>query len=64
MRCQCCDRALNDYESTLKSAATGEYLDTCIKCLDGLDIETVGRDDLSMYEEIDDLEDTEDNVDL
>lgn len=51
MRCYCCGRALNDYESTLKSAQSGEYLDTCMKCLDGLDIETVGRDDLAMFEE-------------
>lgn len=51
MRCYCCSRALNDYESTLKSKESGEYLDTCMKCLDGLDIETIGRDDLSMYDD-------------
>ena len=51
MRCVCCDRALNDYECTLKSAQTLQYLDTCMKCLDGLEIETIGRDDLSMYDE-------------
>jgi hypothetical protein len=56
MRCVCCDRVLNDYESTLKSSNTLEYLDTCMKCLDGLDIDTIGRDDLSKYEEVDDLE--------
>jgi hypothetical protein len=51
MRCQCCNCALNDYESTLKSVQTGDYLDTCMKCLDGLDIDTIGREDLSAYEE-------------
>lgn len=51
MRCYCCGRALNDYESTLKSAVSGEYLDTCMKCLDGLEIDTIGREDLSVYEE-------------
>ena len=51
MRCSCCGKALNDYESTLKSASNLEYLDTCLKCLDGLGIETVGRDDLSAGEE-------------
>lgn len=58
MRCVCCNRMLNDYESTLKSLSTGEYLDTCGKCLEGLGIETIGRDDLNPNAEPeDDLED-------
>ena len=57
MRCSCCNRALNDYESTLKSAQTGDYLDTCMKCLDGLEIETLGREDLSAYADVDSEED-------
>ena len=32
MRCQCCDKNLNDYESTRKSVSSGEYLDMCNKC--------------------------------
>ena len=59
MRCSCCNRALNDYESTLKSAQTGDYLDTCMKCLDGLEIETLGREDLSAYADVDSEEDTD-----
>lgn len=51
MRCCCCNRNLNDYESTLKSVNTGDYLDMCITCLDGLDIETDARQDLSPWEE-------------
>lgn len=38
MRCQCCNKNLNDFESTLRSASTGEYLDMCRKCLKDLDI--------------------------
>lgn len=33
MRCSCCNRKLSDYETTLKHAVTGEYLDTCLDCL-------------------------------
>ena len=33
MRCSCCNKRLSDYETTLKHAVTGEYLDTCIGCL-------------------------------
>ena len=67
MRCSCCNRALNDYESTLKSAQTNEYLDTCMKCLKDLDIATIGRSDLSPFAEDDEenefeFEDEDDGI--
>jgi hypothetical protein len=43
VRCYACNRGLSDYESTLRSATTGEYLDTCLKCLKDLDISTVNN---------------------
>lgn len=46
MRCYCCNRNLNDYESTLRDTE-GNFLDTCGKCLKGLGIETLGRTDLN-----------------
>lgn len=33
MRCGCCNKRLSDYESTLKHAETGAYLDLCMDCL-------------------------------
>ena len=33
MRCFCCNKRLSDYETTLKHAVTGAYLDTCLGCL-------------------------------
>ncbi len=33
MRCNCCDRNLNNYESTLRLKSTGEYADMCLKCI-------------------------------
>lgn len=50
MRCTCCNKVLNDYEATLRHAETGEFLDTCLKCLDGLGIKTKGRPDLNKRE--------------
>ena len=51
MRCVCCDKNLNDYESTRKHAFTGEYLDTCNGCLaeinDLVAIPTITREDLA-----------------
>lgn len=33
MRCFSCDNELSDYEATLKSPSTGEYLDMCVSCI-------------------------------
>ena len=33
MRCQACDKNLNDWESTKKNEITGEFYDLCYKCL-------------------------------
>jgi hypothetical protein len=48
MRCQCCDKNLNDFESTRKHATTGEYLDMCNKCYSTVsdDLLSVERYDL------------------
>lgn len=57
MRCQCCNRPLSDYESTLKRADNGEFVDICLKCLEDIPIATVGRSDLEKYSgEPDDFE--------
>lgn len=54
MKCVCCDRILNDFEATRKSVKTGQYLDTCNKCIKGLGIETIDRDDLPYGEDFND----------
>jgi len=41
MRCQCCNKNLSDYESTLRHPVTGEFLDICKKCLVDIPIEPV-----------------------
>ena len=40
MRCFSCDANLSDYESTLKSKVTGQYLDLCNTCINEAHIET------------------------
>ena len=32
MRCLACNKILNDFEATRKSAITGEYIDLCNHC--------------------------------
>ena len=36
MKCQACDKNLNDWESTKKNDITGEYEDLCSKCLNAV----------------------------
>ncbi len=56
MRCDCCNRVLNDYEATLRHAVTMEFMNTCNRCLEDLNIPTVGRPDLSRFEEAEEME--------
>lgn len=48
MHCSCCDRLLNNFESTRKSKSTGEYLDMCNTCYATIadDLAVVNRTDL------------------
>lgn len=47
-RCYACDKILNDYEMTRKSAVTGQYLDLCNACYSTIrgQIHTKERPDL------------------
>lgn len=47
MRCSCCNAPLSDFESTQRHAVSLEFLDTCNKCLEGLNIPTVGHEHLT-----------------
>lgn len=58
MRCYCCNKNLSDFESSIKSLATGDYLDMCTKCLDVAQIPYKGKTNLEKIppkEEDDDL---------
>lgn len=64
MRCLACNKALNDFESTRKSATTGEYVDLCNHCFHNVeqDIESIVREDLrneESYEDDNELDDLE-----
>ena len=67
MRCICCDKNLNDYESTRKHAITGDYLDTCNSCLAEINelvaIPTITREDLANCGDIVDYVDNPDTED-
>ena len=48
MRCTVCNKALSDYESTMKHAMTGQYMDICQACVSamGVEIPVYDRKDL------------------
>jgi hypothetical protein len=54
MRCQCCNRFLSDYESTLRRADNNEFVDICQKCLKDIPIATIGREDLNPFDNVED----------
>lgn len=55
IRCYCCDNVLTDYETSLVNTKTGEYEDTCLKCLKGLSISVKGNPNLlKRHESLDD----------
>ena len=59
MRCLSCNKILSDFESTRKSALTGEYLDMCNHCFSEIayDVDTIVREDLREDETIDEDDD-------
>lgn len=69
MRCSCCNKRLSDYETTLKHAETGQYLDTCLDCLSDIahqvPMPVKARKDLipdmDIHEEVDELSEDEYN---
>lgn len=69
MRCSCCNKRMTDYETTLKHAMTGEYLDTCLDCLSEIahDVPMPVKarkdliEDMDIHEDVDELTDVEYN---
>ncbi len=66
MRCICCNKNLNDYESTAKHAITGVYLDTCRKCIADIGYPVMGNTSFDKDEDIDEEfieEDLDESID-
>jgi hypothetical protein len=60
MRCLACNKILNDFEATRKSATTGTYVDLCNHCFHDVeyDIQSLEREDLR------ETDDTESEIEL
>jgi len=60
MRCDCCDRRLSNREAVLIHKELGHYLNTCMVCLQGLNIPYQGK----FLEDTDDDEDIKKDINL
>ena len=62
MRCLSCNKNLSDFESTRKSANTGEYLDLCNSCFSDIqyDVDAIVREDLREDEQVSEDDDYDD----
>lgn len=49
MRCQCCNKNLSDYESTLRHPNTNEFLDVCVVCLKDIPIDPIEPDNMDNF---------------
>lgn len=56
MRCKACDKALTEFESTRKSASTGEFVDLCNECFKYIKDDVITTENPSL-ESIQDLMD-------
>lgn len=56
MRCLSCDKILNDYESTRKSAVTGEYIDLCNLCYSTIKDQVYSKERVDLLTESDSYE--------
>lgn len=62
MRCKACDKALTEFESTRKSASTGEFIDLCNDCFRYIkeDMYTIENPSLESIHDLMDLTDDDD----
>jgi len=66
MRCICCNKQLNDFESTRRHAITREFLDMCNSCHASVAstarLPTIDRKDLDSLSGIEEELDNDDNM--
>jgi len=56
MRCIACNKALTEFEATRKSVNSGEYVDLCSYCYNGVNILAQEREDLRDNDEVIDFD--------
>jgi hypothetical protein len=66
MRCKSCNEALTDYEATIRSVYTRDYLNMCKTCLESIktDVVAVGNVGLMSEDTLDDADGLDGLLDL
>ncbi len=55
MRCRACNDVMTDYESTVRSIHTREYIGLCKHCLNTVSDQVIGVGNISLMTEMDDI---------
>jgi|LauGreDrversion4_2_1035121.scaffolds.fasta_scaffold587782_3 hypothetical protein len=64
MRCRSCNEALTDYETTIRSVYTRDYLSMCKQCLKSIKTDLVAVGNVSLMSEADETDEgTESDLD-
>ena len=64
MRCRSCNEALTDYETTIRSVYTRDYLSMCRQCLKSIKTDLCAVGNVSLMSEMDEVEEgTESDLD-
>ena len=64
MRCRSCNEALTDYETTIRSVYTRDYLSMCRQCLKSIKNDLCAVGNVSLMSEMDEVEEaTESDLD-
>jgi hypothetical protein len=64
MRCRSCNEALTDYETTIRSVYTRDYLSMCKQCLKSIKTDLVAVGNVSLMSEADETDEgTETDLD-
>ena len=56
MRCRSCNEALTDYETTIRSVYTRDYLSMCRQCLKSIKTDLCAVGNVSLMSEMDEVE--------
>jgi hypothetical protein len=66
MHCRACDKLLTEYQSTIKNAITGQYMDLCKVCLDDVKpfVKLIDRKDLITEADLDDSDVDEETTEM
>ena len=63
MRCKACNELLSDYDATVRSVFTREYIGLCKHCLTSIKSDVVAVGNINLMTELDDTDEATEEID-